>query len=64
MSNWEKPGNDMPSKEDVRRMEKADRRREQTYQRQQVSVNEYLMNHPSASLAEARYKTQKHLGAV
>ena len=59
MPNWEKPSSDMPSKEAIRRSERETQRREQIYKRESSKVDEYLMNHPSASRAEALYKTRK-----
>lgn len=51
MPNFEKPGNDFPSREDIQREEREDRRRER--------IDAYLANHPSASWAEAEYRTNK-----
>jgi hypothetical protein len=59
-TNWDYPGKDYPSKEDVRDMEREDRQREREYQRTQDRVDQYLKNHPSASYAEAEYKSRKN----
>lgn len=59
MPNFEKPGNDFPSREDIQREEREDRRREREWTRQCERIDAYLANHPSASWAEAEYRTNK-----
>lgn len=57
-TNYSNPGREYPSREDVLEMEREDRRRDREYAQEQKRVDAYLRNHPSASLAEALYKTQ------
>ena len=59
MPNWQSPGKDMPSREDIREMERENTRREKQYDQEQSRIQRYLENHPSASYAEAQYKTRK-----
>ena len=60
MPNWEKPGKDFPSQQDIQKMEQEIIRRERDYNREQDRIKQYLRSHPSASYAEARYKTESN----
>lgn len=60
MPNWEKPGKDFPSQQDIQKMEREIIRRERDYNREQDRIQQYLRSHPSASYAEARYKTKRN----
>ena len=60
MPNWESPGRDYPSRHDIQRMERENNRREREYNRELDRVEQYLRNHPSASYAEALYKTERN----
>ena len=60
MPNWENPGRDYPSREDIQEMELENNRRERDYNREQDRIQQYLRSHPSASYAEARYKTKRN----
>lgn len=56
-TNWSQRSSDYPSREDVARMEADDRRRDTDYSASERRIQSYLRNHPSASWAEANYKT-------
>ncbi len=58
-TNYSEPGREYPSRDDVLRMELEDRRREGQLARDQRRIDEFLRNHPSASLAEAEHKTRQ-----
>lgn len=60
MPNWENPGRDYPSRQDIQKMERENNRRERDYNREQERIQQYLRSHPSASYAEARYKTERN----
>ena len=60
MPNWEKPGKDFPSQQDIQKMELEIIRRERDYNREQDRIQQYLRSRPSASYAEARYKTKRN----
>lgn len=61
MPNWSPPGKDYPSREDIQKMEREDTRRNREYAQEQNRVQRYLSSHPSASWAEAQYKTRNSL---
>ena len=60
MPNWERPGRDFPSRQDIQKMERENNRREREYNREQDRIQQYIRNHPSASYAEAHYKTERN----
>ena len=57
-TNWSKPSRDFPSKADVQRMERRDRERQREQHQLEDRIESYRRNHPSASWAEAEYKTR------
>ena len=57
-TNYSPTGRDYPSRDDVMDMEREDRRRDREYAQEQKRIDAYLRNHPSASYAEAEYKTR------
>lgn len=59
-TNWNSPGREYPSKEDIHEMEREDKQREREYQSTQDRVDRYLKSHPSASYAEAKYNTRNN----
>ena len=52
-------GRDYQSWGDAQRQQNEEERDRQERNRSEDKVNDYLRNHPSASLAEASYKTRK-----
>lgn len=59
MPNWEKPGDDFPSREDVMRQERDERRRWRQEEARNRKISDYLLRHPSASWAEAAFKVDE-----
>lgn len=57
-TNYSPPGREYPSRKDVLEMERDDRRRDREYAQEQKRIDAYLRNNPSASYAEAEYKTR------
>ena len=57
-TNWNTPSREYQSREDVYEDERRDRERQRDQDSSDNRVNSYLKNHPSASYAEAKYKTK------
>lgn len=57
-TNWNTPSREYQSREDVYEDERRDRERQRDQDSSDNRVNSYLKNHPSASYAEAKYKTR------
>lgn len=49
---------DCPSRSDIEKMERESKRREREYKTLEDRVERYLRDHPSASWAEAEYRTR------
>lgn len=58
MPSWERPGRDTPTRRDIQDMERRDRERSREQESRQSRVDAYLRNHPSASYAEAEYRSR------
>ena len=58
MPNWENPGRDYPSREDIREMNEQSRQRDRVRDALWERTDAYRKNHPSASWAEAEYYTR------
>ena len=58
-TNYDTPGREYPSREDVYESEREDRERQNRYQKTEDRVNEYLRTHPSASWADAYHTLRK-----
>ena len=57
-TNWNTPSREYQSREDVYEDERRDEERKRDQDSIDNRVNSYLKNHPSASYAEAKYKTR------
>ena len=57
-TNWNTPSREYQSREDVYEDERRDRERQVDQDSNDNRVNSYLKNRPSASYAEAKYKTR------
>ena len=57
-TNWNTPRRNYPSREDVYEDERRDKERQRDQDYVDNRVSSYLKNHPSASYAEAKYKTR------
>jgi hypothetical protein len=55
-TNYNSPSREYPTRNDVERMEREDRKRAREYNSSEDKIENYLRNHPDASWAEANYK--------
>ena len=58
MPNWSEPDEEFPSRETVRQLEEKERLQRRIEVLENQKIQRYLDNHPSASWAEAEYKTR------
>lgn len=58
-TNWTPPGRDYPTRDEVQRQQAEEARDQRDRDRREDKANDYLRDHPSASLAEAYYRTRK-----